>query len=184
MDQYFKNLVSVLGIGAAFATLPLFASLAAVEPPWPPHIGAVSVAFILIASLMAWEWTRRAKVTHRRRWVISAFVLTVAGLLGYLILYSTFVEPIPGSDVRVVRGYECTRQALLVYGEECPDLPRDALRDAEWESVVLWTRTSVTVARVSLAFAWFIFIAGLVTNVGAIVAGRKFGKTGRGVRDR
>ena len=34
-----------------------------------------------------------------------ALSLTVLGLFGYLFLYSTFVEDVPGSNERVVRGY-------------------------------------------------------------------------------
>ena len=44
------------------------------------------------------------------------------------------------------------------------------------EAVVLWTRSSVTVARVSLACAWFFFISGLVVCLGAGLAGRKFSR--------
>jgi hypothetical protein len=173
MEGYLKSLIKVLGIGAAFATIPLFASLASLEPPWPPAVGYVSAALVLLASLIVWELARRAKVRRRRLLMLLATVLTVLGLFAYLILYSTFIEPIPGTSQRVVRGYVCTRDAQLIYGDQCPDLPRDALRDAEWESVVLWTRSSVTVARVALTAAWLVFMAGLIAAVGSIVAGRK-----------
>ena len=179
MDEYLKNLLKVLGVGAAFASLPLFASLAALEPPWPPAIGYVSAALILLASLIAWEWTRKSRQVHRRRWIMSGLALTLVGLLSYLILYSMFVEPIPGAGERVVRGYECTRQAQLVYRDECPDLSRDALKDAEWEALVLWTRSSVTIARVLLTLSWLVFMTGLITCLGAIVSGRQFGGKAR-----
>ena len=174
MDRYLQNLIKVLGVGAAFAALPLFASLAALEPPWPPAIGYVSAALILLASLVVWEWTRKSKLGHRRRWIVAGLMLTLLGLLSYLVLYSTFVEAIPGGDERVVRGYECTRQAQLVHGDDCPDLSRDALQDAQWEALNLWTRSSVTTARVLLTLAWLVFITGLITCLGAIVAGRQF----------
>jgi hypothetical protein len=173
MDEYLKNLVKVLAIGASFAALPFFASLAALEPPWPPSIGYVSAALVLVASLIVWEWTRKARVVHRRRWIVVAAALTLVGLLSYLILYSLFVEPIPGRDLRVVRGYECTRQALLLYPDDCPHLGREVLQDAEWEAPVLWTRSSLTMTRVALAAAWLVFMMGLITAIGAIVAGRR-----------
>jgi hypothetical protein len=175
MEDYLKNLIKVLGIGAAFATLPLFASLAELQPPWPPAIGPVSSVLVLMASLVVWEWTRRSKIRHRRRWILSGVALALIGLIAYLTLYSIFIEPMPAGG-RVVRGYECTRSALQVYGDACPDLPRDALQDAEWESVVLWTRSSVTIARMTLALSWLVFIAGLIGCLGAIVAGRKFSR--------
>ena len=175
MDEYLKNLLKVLGIGAAFATLPLFVSLAELQPPWPPAIGHVSAALVLMASLVVWEWTRRSKIRHRRRWILSGIALTLVGLLSYLLLYSIFIEPMPQGG-RVVRGYQCSARALEVYRDLCPDLPREALQDAEWESLVLWTRSSVTIARMGLAVSWLVWTAGLIACLGAIVAGRKFKK--------
>lgn len=175
MEDYLKNLLKVLGVGAAFAALPLFASLAELQPPWPPAIGHVSAALVLLASLFAWEWTRKGKVRHRRSWMVTGLVLCLAGLLTYLTLYSIFVEPMPAGG-RVVRGYECTRAAMEVHGDACPDLPREALQDAEWESLALWTRSSVTIARMGLAVSWLLFVAGLIACLGAVVAGRNFAK--------
>lgn len=176
MDEYFKSLLKVLGIGAAFASLPLFVSLADLEPPWPPAAAVVSSLFILVAAVVSWEFTRKSRVAHRRRWILAGLAMMIVGLLGYMIVYSLFVEPVPGTPLRVVRGYQCTREAALLYRQQCPDLPRQALEDAEWEAVVLWTRSSVTIARVSLAFAWFFFISGLIVCLGAALAGRKFSR--------
>lgn len=173
ISGYLNGLLKVLGFGAAFAAVPLLASLARLEPPWPPGIGFVSSALVLLSSLLAWEWTRRAKIRNRRALILAATVLTGLGLVGYLFLYSLFVEQIPGSGERIVRGYACTAEARQVHGASCPDLSRDALKDAEWEAVVLWTRSSITTVRMGLALAWLVFTAGLVGSVGAIVAGRK-----------
>jgi hypothetical protein len=173
IEQYLKSLLKVVGIGAAFATLPLFASMADLQPPWPPSIGPVSAALTLAASLIVWEWTRKSAVRNRRRWVLFGISLAVVGLLGYLTLYSIFIENMPQGG-RVVRGYECTRRALEIYHDDCPDLPREALQDSEWEALVLWTRTSVTIARISLAVSWLLWVGGLIACLGAIVAGRKF----------
>jgi hypothetical protein len=174
ITDYLKNVIQVLAVGAAFATIPLFASLANLQPPWPPAIGTISAALVLIASLVAWEWVRKSKVSRRRSWIVSAILLTLVGLFAYLILYSLFVEDIPGTGGRVVRGYECSGPAKAVYGAQCPDLPREALQGAEWEAVILWTRSSVTIVRVALTAAWLVFMAGLIVAVGSIVAGRKF----------
>ena len=173
METYLRDLAKVLGLGAAFASIPLFASFADLQPPWPPAIGYVSAALVLVAALLAWEWTRKSKLVRRRRWIVVAALLTIIGLLAYLILYSLFIENIPGTDERIVRGFTCTREAELLYRDRCPDLPREVLQDAEWEAVAVWTRGSVTTVRVALTSAWIIFMAGLVTAVGSIVAGRK-----------
>jgi hypothetical protein len=173
ISDYLKNLMKVLGFGAAFAALPLIAAFADLQPPWPPAIGYVSAGLVMLAALIVWEWTRRTRTRSRRTWIIAATVLMLVGLIAYLTLYSLFVEPIPGAHARVVRGYVCTADAARVYGDACPDLPREALAGAEWEAVKLWTRGSVTMARLGLAGAWAVFMTGWIAALGAVIAGRK-----------
>lgn len=173
MDQYLLNLLKVLRIGGAFALLPIVAALAGITPPWPPAIGGISAFLILVFTLIVWEWVRNARTGHRRAWIIAALLLTLTGLVAYLLLYSLFIEPVPGTDERVIRGYACTPDALRVYQAACPDLPREALEDAEWEAVKLWTRQSVTFVRMGLALSWLVFTAGLIATIGAILAGRR-----------
>ena len=100
--------------------------------------------------------------------------LMLLGLGLYLALYSTFVEAIPGTDFRVIRGYVCTVDAQRVYKTACPDLPSQSLMDAEWDSLALWTRSSITNVRLALTGAWLLFTASLIMTLGAVIAGRKF----------
>lgn len=171
---YFNNIIKVLAIGAGFASLPLLASLASLQPPWPPAIGIVSAGLIMAGSLIIWEWTRRTRVQNRRRWILGSVLLSIAALLLYLFLYSQFVENVPGTTDRVIRGFTCTPDALKVYKSECPDLSSDALADASWKAGDLWTRPSITAVRLGLTITWLAFTAGLIMTVGAVVAGRKF----------
>lgn len=168
---YLRSLKSVLLIGGAFASLPLLTSFAGLQPPWPPAIGPLSGAAVFLASLIVWEWTKHGHKQRRRSWIIASAICCSFGLVLYLFLYSRFIDNIPGSTARVIRGYECTASAKLVYGQSCPNLPADALQGAEWESTELWTRASVTNIRLALAIAWLLFTCGLIAAVGAVVAG-------------
>lgn len=173
MDDFLTRLLKTLGLASALAALPLFVALIDLQPPWPPAIAYVSSALVLLAALATWEWNKSGIMRRRRLWLGLAITLTVCGLLGYLTLYSLFVEQISGTSLRVIRGFVCTQQAIEVYPHECPDLPREALRGAEWEAVVLWTRSSVTIVRISMTALWFVFTAGLVCGVSAVVAGER-----------
>lgn len=173
LSSYLDTYKKILAFGGSAATIPLFASFLSLQPPWPPAIGPVSTAAVLVAALVAWEWTREASVPGRRRLILTSAAATAVGLLLYLYLYSEFVDTIPHSSMRVVRGYECTADAKLVYRSACPNLPTDALQGAEWESTDLWTRASVTNVRIGLATAWLAFTFGLAFVVGGIVAGRE-----------
>lgn len=152
---------------AALVAAPLAASLAAFDPPWPAHFGAVSAVLVAAGAALAHAPggapLPRVKVL---RWLIPALVL--AGLIAYLSLASLFVETIPGSGVRVVKGFVCTPDAALVYAENCPELPRDALRDAEWEAATLWTAPSLLIARLSLVVSWLLLVGGLALAAAAL----------------
>jgi hypothetical protein len=174
ISDYLKSLGKVLGVGAAFASIPFFASLASLQPPWPPAIGFVSSALVLVAALVIWEWTRKSKLRNRRQLILLAAGLMIVGLGLYLALYSMFVEAIAGTPFRVIRGYVCTADAQRIYGAACPDLPRESLMDAEWDSLALWTRSSITNVRLALTGAWLLFTASLIMTLGAVIAGRKF----------
>ena len=145
---------------AALVALPAGAAFLAFDPPWPSGIGYASVA--LVAGAAGWQHFSGGRgdwLTMRGARVIGVVLVVVA--IAYLSLFSLFVETIPESGVRVVKGFTCTPDALLVYGNSCPALGRDALRDAEWEAATLWTGTSVMLVRVGLVTGWLSLVAGL-----------------------
>ncbi len=163
-----RDFVQQMAVALAFAAVPLLATLSTIEPPWPAGIGYLSAAIVLAASFVAPLSSLRTSPTHRWSLMVATGTLTLAGLLAYLLLYSLYVESIPRSNIRLVKGFVCTTDALLVHKDACPDLPRDALRDAEWEATVLWTRSSVAMVRISLVVAWLAFVAGLTIAAGVV----------------
>lgn len=176
MDAYFKDLLKVLALAAALATIPLIAAFAKLQPPWPPAIEYVSAVFIIACALIMWEWVRRARRSLRRGFIIAGLVLILGGIGAYLPLYSSYVTDDEDSPTRVVRGSVCTAEAREVYGAACPDLPNAALREAGWNAELLWTRGSIQSSRLWLVGAWLAFITGLIAMIGASVAGRPMGR--------
>lgn len=156
-----RTLIRTAAITAILAAILLLASVLGLDPPWPRGIGYLSVASIVAAPFAHQKWavSPTSSGMHMRREFACALI--AGGLLAFMILSSLFIETIPLSGVRVVKGFVCTADALTVYAKQCPDLPREALRDAEWESIVLWTRWSVTLVRLSLVLTWLAFVAGL-----------------------
>lgn len=152
--------------------MPVLAGLLALDPPWPNEAGYVSVGLVAAGAGAAHY---RVPLLERagRPWLRRLTVVLIgAGLLAYLILTSLFVETIPRSGVRVIKGFVCTPDALLVYGRSCPNLGRDALRDAEWEAATLWTGGSLTLVRVGLVMSWLSVIAGVAMLAGVVERGR------------
>jgi hypothetical protein len=172
MDAYFRDLLKVLALAAALATIPLIAAFARLQPPWPPAVEYVSAVFIIACALVMWEWVRGARRWVRRAFIIAGLVLILGGTMAYLALYSSYVTDDPDSGTRVVRGSVCTPDAQELYSRTCPDLPEEALREAGWNAELLWTRGSIRSSQLSLVAAWLAFITGLIAIIGASVAGR------------
>ncbi len=162
---------------AALVALPGLAAWLALDPPWPNGVGYISA--VLIAAGAAWPHF----APGRDDWLTKGWIRTIAlGLaiaaVVYLSLLSLYVESIPGTGVRVIKGFTCTPDARLVYGNGCPNLGRDALRDAEWEAATLWTGTSVMIVRLSLVVSW-LAMAGALALAAARVERTRLAALGR-----
>ncbi|MBO9623928.1 MAG: hypothetical protein J7500_14560 [Sphingomonas sp.] len=176
MDEYLKDIAKTLGFAAGVAALPLIVAFAKLQPPWPPAIEYLSSVFILMAALAMWEWGRNAKRVVRRRLILAGMALTMIGIGAYLPLYSMFVQVEGSTGERIIKGMVCTPDAFLIYPQQCPQLPSEALPSVQWDATQLWTQNSILKVRMMLVAAWLCFTAGLVAFVGAVIAGRPTGK--------
>jgi hypothetical protein len=167
-----------LAVLAGLVAIPVLAGLFAYDPPWPAGFGYVSA--LLVVGAAAWAHfsvpSGPALAGNRLRALIAVFVLAA---IAYLALGSLFVETIPGTGVRVIKGFTCTPDAELVFAESCPNLSRDALRDAEWEAATLWTGTSLMVVRLSLAISWLALVGALALAAARIERLRTWGSRKR-----
>ncbi|HYD25166.1 MAG TPA: toll/interleukin-1 receptor domain-containing protein [Croceibacterium sp.] len=165
--------VAAAALGALIL-LPVAATVLGFDPPWPSGVGYFSAA--LVAGGAAWaHFGASPGALVSKRWVKAIVAGLALVAIAYLSLASLYVETIPGTAVRVVKGFTCTPDAVLVYGDSCPALGRDALRDAEWEAATLWTGSSVMLVRVGLVAGWLILVAGLALAAARIERIRIFG---------
>ena len=164
-------------VPALLALPPVLAGVLEIDPPWPADgfIGFVSALAILLAASLVRFQSEPLPVPFRRamQWAIP--VLAVGGLLAYLALYSLLVEQTPLG--REIKGFVCQSDARLVYGEACPSLDSDALRDAEWRVDKLWTAPSLLGARMALIMGWLSVIVALA--LAAVFVSRRHTGTGR-----
>lgn len=170
-DPFFSELVKTLGFGVVFASIPIFASMRNLQPPWPEAVAYISAAIILVGALIARELGGQTRKTVRIRLLLLAFALTVLGLFAYLYLYANLVLPLE-NDQRLILGYTCNSDSQMLYSN-CPHLREEELAMAEYDPENLFTHGSITAAKLSLIAAWLLFTAGLVAAVGWAVAARK-----------
>ena len=171
-DPYLSEIIKTLAFGAAFASIPIFASMQNIQPPWPEPVAYISAAIVLVGALVAREFGVRATNATRLRLLMLAAILTVIGLFAYLYLYSSLVMTLENGERRTL-GFVCNAATQELYPAECPQLSELALSRAGYDPAGLYTPGSLTAAKMSLVAAWLLFTAGLVAAVGWAVVGRK-----------
>lgn len=168
-DNFFSEIIKVLGFGATLASIPLFASMENLQPPWPSSIAYVSAAVILVAVLLAREFGAGATRRSLRYLLLAASLLTLFGLFAYLYLYATLIVTLADGD-RLILGYTCNADAQQIYSEQCPNLTATELAEGGYDPVRFFTPLSLTAAKLSLDAAWILFMAGLVAAAGWAIA--------------
>ena len=92
----------------------------------------------------------------------------IAGLVLYLWATAEFVVQGAGGK-SLVRGMECTEDAMLLFKDQCPDLPFEALVDAANQPQVLWTATSITRAEQIIYAGWILTVAFVSMLIGSLL---------------
>jgi hypothetical protein len=87
----------------------------------------------------------------------------------YLTMLSQFTFTEPHSNLRSVKGFVCTNDALIVYRDLCPWLHDDQLAEAEWEAPRLWTLWSITLVRIAVVTLWSLSFTSLASLIGSFV---------------
>lgn len=154
--------------GAGLAALLGAAVLAGLGPPmmslgWFGVFAAFLVPVALVLLGVVWPW----------RFVPARFALVAlaaAGLGLYLWAKASFgIEGLSGEPL--VRGMTCTQDALLIYENQCPDLPAEALGDAAYEIEMLWTPESIARAGQLIGAGWLALVLASATLLGSFMGG-------------
>jgi len=142
-------------LGVVCLAVPIVASRTSISTPWPRESTLVTLLVMAILGAAFFELLR----SLHDRWTtvgvaVGALVMTV-GAVAYLVGVAGFSYQQPGVAGLWAKGYVCTEEAVLVYGDKCPDLGLDELSSVEFQEDRLWTSRSIAVVKFGLASAWF-----------------------------
>jgi hypothetical protein len=168
----FRNLSAwALGAGAPFA-----AGLANLSPPWPSGIVPATAVVELVTLVLVCQLMREVSRTAVTRVLcIGALTFAVLGVL-YLYALALYTFVVPTTKERFTKGFECTQDAMVVFGARCPRLGMDDLASAEYEADRLWTPGSIAIVQTGMAAAWASGFVALSTVLGSFLV---FHGTGR-----
>jgi hypothetical protein len=177
--------VGTLSTWAAGATVPFAAGFATLAPPWPPGIVPTTTIVEIVTLALVYHFLRPASFGRTKRLLLlGALALGVLSLI-YLYLLSLYTFVTPTTHERFVKGFECTQDALMVFGAKCPRLSMDDLASAEYEADRLWTPSSIALVRTALVATWSAIFVVLYVILGSFLvhwasARPKLGRSGFG----
>lgn len=137
--------------GAVLALLLLAAWFGGLAPPDSPGGWLTALLALVVPPGAVASGSIRTRAKRGMQGALIALLLAAAATYGWA--SSAYV--VAGENgAPLVRGTECTPDAKLVFEEECPDLPADALADAAYDVAALWTAASIGRVKLMLAAAW------------------------------
>jgi asparagine N-glycosylation enzyme membrane subunit Stt3 len=166
LKEYRGLAASTFGSAAA---VPFAASLVDLSPPWPKGVVLVTAVVELLALALVFQFLRTSRKSLINGILLSGTLVLVLVSTVYLMQLSLYTFAVPTTGERFVKGTECTANARKVFGERCPDLGLDELRETEYSVERLWTPRSVTATRMRLVLLWAAAFGALSTTLGSFL---------------
>jgi hypothetical protein len=132
----------------------------------------VTAIVSLLAIFFAYQIAAGAVDRLRRALMIGAAVVAVLAAVGYAAGVALYTYQAPKTGQLSAKGFECTRDAALVYKDQCPALGPDALAEAAYQGGYLWTAGSIGLVEAALAGLWFGGFIAVSVLAGGFAASR------------
>jgi len=142
------------------SAVPLAFFFLSLSPPWPKGIVAVTSIIEVVAIILGFQWLGRAsrKVINRTLSVMAPllllFLITYLGALSFL-TYTVPDRDAIAKESRFAVGMQCKPNVQKVFGEACPFVDKEVLRQFEYDAAKVWTTYSITQSRLLLIVLWF-----------------------------
>jgi len=150
-----QHLALGLAPAAGVVALPFVAALGVLTPPWPPAAAPLTAIVCALAVLIVHRLSDDAALRLVRLIMIVAGAVALLAGAGYAAGASLYAYQPPKADRLSAKGFECTKDALLVYKDKCPALGPDELAGAEYNAGYLWTPGSIGEVTAGLGVLWF-----------------------------
>lgn len=164
LDDFIVHLREFIGlVGAALGStsLVLVTPLLGIAPPWPGPIIPITAIGQLIVLLFTFHLLSGAS-KHRVSSIMKGSLLAlVVSFPIYLFLFSILVFEMPNGDGGI-RGIYCSRDALVLYLDNCPLLTSNQIARGNFDSERLWTIPGISISRLALLFFWINSFISLV----------------------
>lgn len=160
--------LSVWAVGAGSA--PFVGALASLAPPpWTKQITGITAVLDLVVLVLVFQlFVSASRKLVNRSMVLSALILAFA-VFAYLFAFTRYTFLVPASATREVKGFVCTDNARLVYGEHCQDNADEILPSMEYKAELLWQKWSIDRMTLILAALWLLSFGALSAVLGLFI---------------
>jgi hypothetical protein len=163
----FRSL-SVWAVGAGSA--PVVGALASLAPPpWSKPITVITAVLDLVVLILVFQFFRSASRRVVNGMVALAAVILAIAAFSYLFVFNRYTFVIPTTGEREVKGFVCTENARLVYGEHCRDNSDEILAGMEYKASLLWETWSIERMTMVLAALWLLSFGALSAVLGLFI---------------
>jgi hypothetical protein len=142
---------------------PLADFALAFGPPWPSQLPVLTSCAGLIVLLLVLTYGERGSLKVLTRRVVGFALCTGALFMGHSALSSHFITATPRNE-RVSAGFVVRSDVTPLIGDGYTT--SEALRDGGWDPEAVWTRDSITLARLTLMTTWLSTFGCFVSCLG------------------
>lgn len=179
LSQFYSLLKDVQKLSAwvlpAAGITPVITALGGLSPPWPDKIGlVVCTSFAsLVALVFVFQFLDRGTAKNVNRTLSVALAVIIPTGVIYFAAHSLLVYRTPVTDEAFVQGFSCSAVAQQIHGTKCPWLDIYDMKEAEFESSLLWTQPSITAARLTLVSLWLALFSASTVLLAAFASHQK-----------
>lgn len=169
-DKVLTSFKKLSGWAVGAGSAPFVGALASLAPPpWPKQITGITGVMDLVVLVLVFQlFVSAGRKLVNRMMVLSALILVFA-VLAYLFVFTRYTFLVPASGTREVKGFVCTDNARLVYGEHCQDNADEILASMEYKAELLWQKWSIDRMTLLLAALWLLFFGALSAVLGLFI---------------
>jgi hypothetical protein len=149
---------------------PVALAFTDIAPPLSRGITLVTSLGEAVSLFVAWHLLQKLKIIEVKRVMkITAVALAIGAFL-YLAVDSFYTYEDTSIQAKRVKGFQCTENAIKVYGTRCPNLGTEEIERAGRNPEELWTPSSIAAIKTTINLLWLFTFSALSVIAACIMS--------------
>ena len=175
MNEFKRMVADFRDLGAlavkGVVALPLLTAWTKLGPPPHQIVAILSSLAALVTTIWMYHFYRTSSINRLRLNMKIALGCFCLGAVLSLILFESFTVEAKQGTERIVVGYSLRPEVAATVTPRYTEW--DALRDAEYDPFMVWTKESISIMRVMLPICWVLTFALLASYMASFVIAQR-----------